>query len=591
MLRTASAAESASFWGEADQRLFGVLVDSQSLREKERRYLLDLHRIPGAPKLVFLDPPQTRYPTADGQSLIRLSWPLDPAVMESALCESGATHVFLVSPTLFITGMAEAALREFQLETETAADAQTLMGLLARKPKGVVVRWSGNLYEAEEWRKWVQTIQPDAPVYLLDSRGPIHAAEVDLKSSRPAFLSKKLPEIALDLLLDRPVVDPLSFGRILIVESFKPALVDLTKNLQEDGYDVSACLSAEDALERSKADVNYVAVVGASLGDGKENGVELAQRLREIDSDLKIILTVDRYPLKAALQGVTRMVEVGLDDCLLKPVEASRLKFSITRALDRRRLLMENTRLLKQLKSTHLELEQLTGFQSKFFAMVAHDVKNPLNAIMGYSEIMEMKMKTPDLHKPINHIKSASKTLNGLISDLVDFAAIESGKLRVNLEDMRLLDVIQDVRSRVQVVADQREIELEVVVPEQCPLLRGDPLRTGQVVQNLCTNAVQYTPEKGKVTIKVERDGDQMRISVRDTGIGISKDDLPKIFQRFFQAKNAQTMRKAGFGLGLKIAQEIVKAQGGGMGVDSELGQGSVFYFTIPIPEPSGAPR
>ena len=184
---------------------------------------------------------------------------------------------------------------------------------------------------------------------------------------------------------------------------------------------------------------------------------------------------------------------------------------------------------------------------------------------------------------------SSSKTLEALISDLVDFAAIESGKLRISMEELDLAQVVADVRSRVQVVADKRQINFQVSVAEGLPKFSADPLRIGQVIQNLCTNAIQYTPEKGSVYLHVSRGPTFATVSVRDTGIGISKEDLPRIFNRFFQAQNAQQMRRAGFGLGLKIAQEIVKAHGGGMGVDSELGKGSVFYFTLPIPTAAAA--
>jgi signal transduction histidine kinase len=294
---------------------------------------------------------------------------------------------------------------------------------------------------------------------------------------------------------------------------------------------------------------------------------------------------VDQYPLQTALKGVTQVVEVGLDDCLLKPVEPSRLRFSISRALERRRLLLENARITDELKDANEELEQLTDFQKKFFATVAHDVKNPLTAIRGYAEMLSWKVKDQTLVKCVTHIQSSTRTLEGLISDLVDYAAIESGKLRVNVGDMDLLQVVSEVKSRIQVAADKREIKLSVSVPDKVPVLKGDPLRVSQVIQNLSTNAIQYTSEKGAVYIKVQVGAGQVTISVRDTGIGISKEDLPRVFQRFFQAENAQKMRKAGFGLGLKISQEIVKAHGGGMGVDSELGKGSVFYFTIPIPQ------
>ncbi|MEK7656630.1 MAG: ATP-binding protein [Elusimicrobiota bacterium] len=133
-------------------------------------------------------------------------------------------------------------------------------------------------------------------------------------------------------------------------------------------------------------------------------------------------------------------------------------------------------------------------------------------------------------------------------------------------------------------MADKKQINFQVSVPDGLPKFNGDPLRIGQVVQNLCTNAIQYTSDKGAVYLHVQTGPTYVTVSVRDTGIGISKEDLPRIFERFFQAQNAQQMRRAGFGLGLKIAQEIVKAHGGGIGVDSELGKGSVFYFTLPIP-------
>jgi len=119
--------------------------------------------------------------------------------------------------------------------------------------------------------------------------------------------------------------------------------------------------------------------------------------------------------------------------------------------------------------------------------------------------------------------------------------------------------------------------------------MKGDPHRIGQVIQNLCTNAVQYTKEGGKVTIEAKILAGFVVVGVRDTGIGISKEDLPRVWERFFQTKEAQTMRKAGFGLGLKIAREIVLMHGGEMGIESELGVGSFFYFKLPIPKPEPA--
>ena len=173
--------------------------------------------------------------------------------------------------------------------------------------------------------------------------------------------------------------------------------------------------------------------------------------------------------------------------------------------------------------------------------------------------------------------------LNVLISDLVDLAAIESGKLRVEIATLNLLAVIHDVHDRVAIAAQKRNLSVAMEAPPVLPPLAGDDARIAQVVQNLCTNAIQYTKEGGKITLKVETAPDRVIVSVIDTGIGISQEDLPRVWERFFQTKEAQGMRKAGFGLGLKIAPEIVQRHGGEMGIESELGVGSRFFFHIPI--------
>jgi signal transduction histidine kinase len=130
-------------------------------------------------------------------------------------------------------------------------------------------------------------------------------------------------------------------------------------------------------------------------------------------------------------------------------------------------------------------------------------------------------------------------------------------------------------------------LDVSLKVVPGIPMMKGDSHRIGQVIQNLCTNAVQYTKEGGKITVEATMTSEWVVVGVRDTGIGISKEDLPRVWERFFQTKEAQNMRKAGFGLGLKIAREIVQMHGGDMGIESTLGVGSFFYFRLPLPRPS----
>ncbi|OGR84768.1 MAG: hypothetical protein A3J74_00730 [Elusimicrobia bacterium RIFCSPHIGHO2_02_FULL_57_9] len=357
----------------------------------------------------------------------------------------------------------------------------------------------------------------------------------------------------------------------------------MTQALAGAGYDVLPSLDGDQALELTRTGRFHLAVIGTAIAYAQHSGIELAQQLRESDPDLRIIFMVEQYPLQTALKGVSQVVELGLDDALLKPVEPSRLLFSVRRALERRFLLLENARLLTEIQESNRQLAQINGFQKKFFAMVAHDVKNPLTAILGYSEILGMRLKDlPSELKCASHIHSAARILNFLISDLVDLAAIESGKLRVNIGLLDLAAVINDLKSRIEVVAQQRKIQLQVLVPPSLPSLAGDSVRIGQVIQNLCTNGIQYTKAGGRVTVKVDVSPAWVTVSVIDTGIGISKADQARVFERFFQSEEAQQMRKAGFGLGLKIAREIIQMHGGQIGLESELGRGSRFFFTLP---------
>ncbi|MFA5140301.1 MAG: ATP-binding protein [Elusimicrobiota bacterium] len=586
LCQVAFAKESAAHWKAKDSPLAGVLADSLSLREKERRHLLSIHCQPGAPKLVFLDPPQATYPTADKEPVVRLQWPLDPAFLDMLQLLDNAPAVFLADLTLHLTGMFHSRLKDAGIDAMTVDSPEALSQILSNPTEGasrcLIAPWSGDIFEVETAVTAVRQADPTARLFMVDSRSPIHAAEHALRYSRPAFLPRRLVEIALDLLLGRPTMDPTCLGRILLMEDSKESLAELSGDLMQEGYEVCACADTKTTLDRAARDVFHLAVLSTTVAKSGQAAIELAQKLREIDPEMRIILMVERRPEGGDLASVSQAVEVGLDDCLLKPVEPSRLRFSILRALDRRHLQIENARLLRELKATHFELERRSSFQTKFFTMVAHDVKNPLTAVRGYADMLSMKVKEKGLLAMVSNIHSAADTLNALISDLVDFAAIESGKLRMNFQELDLSRVLGEVIARVQVTAGERGVRLHATVPEGLPKLRGDALRISQVIQNLSTNAIQYTPKGGSVFIQAAIMSGSVLISVRDTGIGISKQDLPRIFERFFQAQNAQTMRRAGFGLGLKIAHEIVRAHGGSIGVDSELGKGSTFQFSLP---------
>ena len=180
-------------------------------------------------------------------------------------------------------------------------------------------------------------------------------------------------------------------------------------------------------------------------------------------------------------------------------------------------------------------------------------------------------------------IERSADTLTFLISDLVDFAALETGTLHIKKEPTDVVTILSDIQERMEVLGDKKGVVFRLEKKADRLTVSGDPGRLSQALQNLAANALHYTPSGGTVTLTAENSNGRARISVRDTGIGISKEDLPKIFDRFFQAEGARELRKEGFGLGLNIASEILRAHGGDIQVESELGKGTTFRITLPL--------
>lgn len=235
------------------------------------------------------------------------------------------------------------------------------------------------------------------------------------------------------------------------------------------------------------------------------------------------------------------------------------------------------------------QLTRLNEFKSKFFATVAHDVRNPLASMLLGTDLLRDRLHdTPHLPM-LDTIRRSGHTLDFLISDLIDFAAIEAGKLRMNMTDTDLVPLVREIQARLEPIAQAKGVAFRVrELPPSVPV-QADPRRLSQVLQNLCGNAINYTLPNGSVTVALETQDSRAKVSVHDSGIGISKEDLARIFERHFQAENGQKVRRGGFGLGLKIAREILDAHGGQFTVESELGKGSTFSFTIPCKPPAQA--
>ncbi len=610
----------------ATEAFSAVLLDASRVPPADREALAQLQKDKGGFALFMLEPP-TQLSPAQSAPLRRLLWPPPKGFLDQVRAVE-VPVVFLVEQSLYIAQAVQNALRQsgvvfIQMESplglielladqnrlaeEQRASAQKSSGFwerLAGKDESVapqamlgkvaVVRFGQSWADAAALDSRLRGTIPSAVAYAVTTADPIRAGTAAVKGGVPAVLPREAAVRVAEILsdgLDAVRAGPREVERILIVDNELTTLARLSEALLASGYEVETTTDGEEGMRlMQKKPFALAAIGGSALEATKLAGAKLALAMREKDKGLRIVLMIDQFPAQDALKGVSRAVELGLDDAILKPIDVSRLMLSIERALERRFLLLENARLLTEVRISAQKLAEVNGFQTKFFATVAHDVKNPLTAILGYSEVLGMRLKDkPEELKCASHIHNAAKTLNLLVSDLVDLAAIESGKLRVEIGVMDLASVVSEVKSRVDVVAARKQIQFSTALPATIPVLPGDPNRIGQVVQNLCTNAVQYTKEGGKVTIEVAVSPEYVIVGVRDTGIGISKEDLPRVWERFFQTKEAQTMRKAGFGLGLKISREIVQMHGGDMGIESELGVGSFFFFKLPISKATAA--
>ncbi|MCD4685247.1 MAG: GAF domain-containing protein [Anaerolineae bacterium] len=229
------------------------------------------------------------------------------------------------------------------------------------------------------------------------------------------------------------------------------------------------------------------------------------------------------------------------------------------------------------------ETEQL---KNELVATASHDLKNPLGSILGYVDLIAM---TNPLNEPgqeyLSRVHNAVNHMRDLIDDLLDLARIESGiTLRYSLVNLDAL--VREVSDRFEMQVREKAMKLAVDISGDLPLVPADASRLTQLVANLVSNAIKYTPPEGYVTVMVERLGGAVQVSIKDDGLGISPEDQAQIFGRFYRVRTAETDAIEGTGLGLAIVKSLVELHSGQLGVESKLGEGSTFYFTLPVEAP-----
>jgi signal transduction histidine kinase len=240
--------------------------------------------------------------------------------------------------------------------------------------------------------------------------------------------------------------------------------------------------------------------------------------------------------------------------------------------------------------------QELDRLKNVFVNSISHELRTPLTAMLGFLEFLEDGVggpTTPTQREYVRGLYSNFRRLQRLVDDLLDYARFEAGSFTLQTREADFVTVVNEVVESLRPQAEAARVAVEVSLPDGPAMVLMDPQRIEQVIANLMTNAIKFTPEGGRVRLRVCVDAARLRFEIADTGPGIPPDELPRLFHLFSQL--APGVRKGGTGLGLAISKSLVEAHGGTIGVDSEPGRGSTFWFELPMAmaviEPAPAAR
>jgi len=269
--------------------------------------------------------------------------------------------------------------------------------------------------------------------------------------------------------------------------------------------------------------------------------------------------------------------------CETRPFTDKQIEL-VTTFADQAVIAIENVRLLRELEEKGRQLEAASQHKSEFLANMSHELRTPLNAIIGFSEVLSERMfgelneKQEEYSKDIH---ASGQHLLSLINDILDLSKIEAGRMELELSDFHLPQAIDNALTLVRERAGRRGIALAHTMDQRLGEIRGDERKIKQVLLNLLSNALKFTPEGGRIEVAaVSKDG-LAEVSVSDTGVGIAPEDQEKVFEEFRQVGTADK-KVEGTGLGLTLCRKFVELHGGRIWVKSQVGMGSTFSFTIP---------
>ena len=388
-------------------------------------------------------------------------------------------------------------------------------------------------------------------------------------------------------------------ARLLVVDDEENILLTISEVLRLEDYEVDVAASGREAFALLEGHEYDLVLTDLHMEDG--DGLSLLEEVRR-RSPLTITIVLTGF---AALETAIAALRHGAYDYLTKPCIIDELKYTVSRGLEHRRLMLAEREARAGLEELNRELEhrveertaellkvnrelvEANRAKDIFLATLSHELRTPLTPVLGWVNLLRTTggpgADPGLLAQGLDAIERNARLQARLVDDLLDISRIVSGKLRIESEPVNLCSVVGPAVETVRAEADGRDIEIGVELPD-CPLVvQGAPVRLQQIVWNLLSNAVKFTPRGGRVSVRAWRASGEARIEVADTGIGIAPEFLPHVFDRFRQADGSTTRQYGGLGLGLAIVRALAELHGGWVSAASDgLGRGARFTLGLP---------
>ncbi len=384
--------------------------------------------------------------------------------------------------------------------------------------------------------------------------------------------------------------------KILIVDDLIENLISLEAVLEDFDIDLFRAYSGEEALKLSMKEEFALVILDVQMPG--MNGYETLEMMRQ-RKKTKYLPVIFVSAIHQSDLHIIKGIETGAVDFIPKPIIPDILKGKVQVFLD---LYLQRAKLdylLAEMEEANLNLkiakdkaEEATRTKSMFLANMSHEIRTPLNGVIGISKLLQKSKLNDDQQELLNIVSNSGENLLMIINDILDFSKIESGQIQFETIDFKLQELVENVFQLMKFKAIEKGIQFNYSIADDVPeFLCGDPLRINQILMNLVNNAIKFT-HQGKVEIHIELVDHHEHVSrvlfrVIDTGIGISEEGKLMLFKEFSQSEKSITRKYGGTGLGLAISQNLVCLMNGEINVKSEIGEGSEFWFRLPLKEAS----